>query len=117
MRNLLATFLEWYKDDFDEELPLKYEVCNRCQGKGKHVNPNVDGHGISPEEFAEDPDFKEAYFSGAYDVTCYECKGKRVVSEPDLDRWSDEAKAEWKSYCINDYEYERCCEMERRMGA
>ena len=66
------------------ELPGKYEICPRCAGEGKIVNPNVDGHGISPEEFAEDPDFKEAYFSGVYDIACTECNGQRVV--PELDR-------------------------------
>lgn len=69
-----------FEDDEDElKLPARYEVCRRCDGKGTHVNPAVDGHGISPEEFVEDPDFEEAYFSGRYDVNCYECSGKCVV--------------------------------------
>jgi hypothetical protein len=59
--------------------PANFEVCYRCDGTGKHVNPSVDGHGISREEFAEDPDFEEAYFRGDYDVTCSECGGNRVV--------------------------------------
>jgi hypothetical protein len=56
-----------------------WAVCPTCEGEGKHVNPSIDSHGISREEFDEDPDFEEAYFSGAYDVTCVECKGQRVV--------------------------------------
>ena len=65
----------------EDEISLKarYEVCGRCEGRGSHVNPAIDGHGISAQEFAEDPDFKEAHFAGVYDVTCYECKGLRVV--------------------------------------
>lgn len=67
-------------------LPGHYVVCPRCRGKGSHVNPAVDGHGISAEEFAEDPDFAEGYFSGRYDVSCEECRGERVVAQIDLEK-------------------------------
>ena len=33
-------------DDGEEEgvtVALKYEVCSTCEGKGKHVNPSIDG--------------------------------------------------------------------------
>lgn len=75
------------KVDFDEvevTLPGKYEVCPRCEGRGSIVNPSVDGNGISPEQFAEDPDFEEAYFAGVYDIKCPECHGQRVVAVPDV---------------------------------
>lgn len=61
------------------ELPAKFEICGTCQGRGSHVNPSIDAHGISREEFDEDPDFRESYMSGMYDVSCYECHGGRVV--------------------------------------
>ena len=64
-------------------LPAVYEVCGRCQGEGKHTNPSIDGNGITQEEFDEDPDFRENYFSGVYDIECEECHGKRVVAELD----------------------------------
>lgn len=67
-------------------LPGKYRVCPRCDGEGKHVNPAIDANGISPQEFDEDPDFREAYFSGAYDIKCEECKGERVLPEVIFDR-------------------------------
>ena len=57
-------------------MPAVYEVCETCGGKGKHVNPAIDGHGISAEEMHEDPDFAEDYFSGVYDVPCEECGGR-----------------------------------------
>lgn len=60
---------------------FKYGVCGTCDGKGTHVNPSIDAHGISPEEFDDDPDFRDNYFSGMYDVACYECQGRRVVPE------------------------------------
>lgn len=60
-------------------LPAIRTVCFRCDGTGTHVNPNVDGNGLSQEDFDADPDFKESYFRGDYDVCCSECKGARVL--------------------------------------
>lgn len=76
---------ELYNDyeEFEVEFPAKYEVCSLCYGRGKHVNPSIDAHGISREEFSEDPDFAGDYFSGLYDETCYRCCGSRV--EPVID--------------------------------
>lgn len=67
-------------------LPGRRVVCSRCDGNGTHTNPAIDEHGISPQEFDEDPDFREAYFSGAYDVRCEECRGEKVLPELDLAR-------------------------------
>ena len=69
-------------------LPARYEVCDTCGGKGSHVNPSIDAHGISGEEFAEDPDFHDSYLEGHYDVTCYGCGGARVVPVVDDERAS-----------------------------
>lgn len=83
-----ATVLIYGEDEDGEleeevEVPIVYEVCPTCDGKGTHVNPSIDSHGISAEEFYEDPDFAEEYFSGSYDVACYECGGRNVVPEID----------------------------------
>lgn len=76
-----------YDADTDEiEVRFKFEVCGTCNGKGSHVNPSIDAHGIGREEFDEDPDFEEAYFAGRYDVACAECGGKRVVAVTDDER-------------------------------
>lgn len=109
-----------YLDDGDElehELPAKFEVCPRCRGEGSHVNPSIDGNGISPEEFADDPDFEEAYFRGDYDVACHRCDGKRVIAvldrakaEPELVKKFDEYKRELADMAAEE-------EAERRMGA
>ena len=71
----------------EETLTVKaaFEVCSLCNGRGTHVNPSIDAHGITREEFDEDTGFKEEYMSGVYDVQCYECAGKRVVPVPDDD--------------------------------
>ena len=60
-----------------------YVVCPLCDGKGRHVNPSIDSQGLTREDFDDDPDFREDYFSGMYDQECNECHGKRVVPIPD----------------------------------
>ena len=67
----------------DIRLPAKCIVCPRCGGQGKHVNPAIDGQGLSQEDFDQDPDFAEGYFSGRYDVRCEECSGEKVLHVPD----------------------------------
>ena len=70
-----------YTDDDTVEtvsFPVKLEVCPVCHGRGRHVNPSIDCHGLSQDDFDEDPQFEEDYFSGVYDVTCNHCKGRRV---------------------------------------
>ena len=69
----------------EEDLPAKFEVCGTCSGKGSHVNPSIDGNGLSREDFDADPDFEESYFRGDYDVRCHECDGLRVVPIIDWD--------------------------------
>lgn len=77
----------WSKDgniEFtDVLLPSKRVVCPQCDGTGKHVNPAIDGHGLSADDFAEDPDFAESYFSGVCDVRCETCNGNNVIDEVD----------------------------------
>jgi len=102
------------------ELPAHYEVCPRCGGEGRHTDPAVDGNGLDANDFAEDPDFREDYFSGVYDVVCEECKGQKVVAAVDYDSLTDEQKKQLESH----YEYQRelhsvdaMMAAERRMGA
>lgn len=68
-------------NDIPEELRVRFawEVCRVCRGNGHHVNPSIDAHGITWQEFDDDPEFEEEYRSGFYNVTCYECKGLRVL--------------------------------------
>lgn len=99
------------------ELPTTMEVCHTCEGKGTTVNPAIDGHGISSEEFAEDPDFAEAYFRGDYDVQCRTCGGRNVVPEVDWSRMSAEHRRAYKIQLSEEAADDRMAEMERRMGA
>ena len=122
-RRKQASF-EVYEDDDDStvlvELPIKYEVCGTCEGTARYVNPNIDRHGLSAEDFAEDPGFEEAYFSGAYDVVCQHCKGERVVIAIDESRLTAEQKAHLErleAEVQDDYHYDAICAAERRFGA
>jgi hypothetical protein len=126
--------MKWY-DHFDEkrmvivvtqnedgdtgeplEVPAVFEVCGTCDGQGKHVAPGIDSHGLSAEDFDEDPDFAEDYFAGRYDIPCNECHGKRVVPviaencDPVLKAKAEKWEQDW-------YDYQREIEAERRMGA
>jgi hypothetical protein len=83
---------EWVDEPADEQVdvPFKWAVCGTCEGKGSHVNPSIDSHGLTAEDFGEDPDFAEDYHAGVYDVPCCECGGTRVVPVVDESRCSPE---------------------------
>lgn len=100
-------------DDEETQIPFKWDVCPTCDGKGSHVNPSIDAHGLTADDFAEDPDFAESYFRGHYDQPCNECNGRRVVpvavNPEDLKQVEEHLRA---------LAYMRAEEMaERRMGA
>jgi len=72
--------------ELEISLPAKFVVCPRCAGSGTHVNPAIDGNGLSREDFDADPDFEEGYLRGDYDIRCEQCKGERVLSQVDRPR-------------------------------
>lgn len=80
-------------DDEGQEvqLPCHFAVCDRCNGTGVHDHPAF-SNGISQEQFEEDPDFREDYMSGRYDVSCKECKGLRVVPVPTQEKLTPDQK-------------------------
>lgn len=98
-------------------LRLKYEVCTTCGGKGSHVNPSIDAHGLTREDFDEDPDFEEEYQSGMYDVSCYECGGRTTALCIDRDRTPKKALEAADSLIEDHADFIRESEAERRMGA
>lgn len=116
-----------YENENGEEIeigiPANIEVCNRCLGEGKQVNPNIDSHGITSEEW-NGPDWseeeKETYLTGGYDVPCKKCNGLRVECVPDLDRFERENPEAFKVY-VERVKAEDCdraaARMERLMGA
>lgn len=70
------------------DLEAIFEVCERCEGHGTHLHPDIGEHAYTMEEFNEsfDDEEREQYFKhgGMYDVPCVECKGARVVLVPDV---------------------------------
>lgn len=91
-------------------------VCPQCEGTGKHVNPAIDGNGLSREDFDQDPDFEDAYFSGRYDIRCTLCDGNNVIDEviedldnPEYIEWLEDQRSIQETYDIE--------AAERRMGA
>lgn len=66
-------------DQYGFWVTFHWDVCESCGGRGTYVNPNIDRHGLTYEDFDADPDFEEMYFSGGFDVTCEECQGQRVT--------------------------------------
>jgi hypothetical protein len=100
LERLCATGLVLDREDNDGvpvlQVPARYEVCSLCSGKGRHVNPSIDAHGLSGDDFADDPDFAESYSSGVYDVECYRCKGQNVEPVIDEARCSPLQLALWR---------------------
>jgi hypothetical protein len=117
-QRMTATFT--VEDDDGNEVEhtvrLKFEVCDTCNGRGSHVNPSIDAHGLSREDFDDDPDFEEDYFSGRYDVPCAECHGARVTPAIDPERNSKELVALIEDREAAEWEYARTCAKEREMG-
>lgn len=99
-------------------LPTKFDVCPRCRGTGSHVNPAIDGNGLTAEDFDEaGEDFREDYMAGVYDVACYECQGKRVVAVPDFDRLTEAEKILWRKHVQEEADDRAAIEAEIRFGA
>ena len=108
---------DYYEEAQTLIVPAKFEVCSRCQGKGTHVNPNVDGHGLSREDFDQDPDFERDYFAGVFDVRCAECKGERVVLEPNWDQMIERQKELANTHYQDESDHFAEIAAERRVGA
>jgi hypothetical protein len=114
-------FIEFEHDDdeglsHDRKLLARYAVCDRCRGEGVHDHPAF-SNGITPEQFDEDPDFREEYMNGRYDVTCTECKGLRVVLVPDTDNCDQAILEEYYQMLQWKADFAAEVEAERRSGA
>lgn len=99
-----------FETDEEVTIPTMRIVCPRCDGSGVHDHPAF-SNGITQDQFDEDPDFREEYMSGRYDVACEECKGRNVVDTPDREKCTPEqialidehAKADRRHYYEGKY--------------
>ena len=74
------SMIQEYQEFYETKLPTRFEVCDRCSGHGTHVNPAIDGHGVTADEWNDwGEESQSMYLSGGYDVSCHECDGMRVV--------------------------------------
>lgn len=103
-------------DEYEAELPIKFDVCGRCMGKGSHTNPNIGA--ITSEEWESDWDYeeRERYVSGVYDVPCEECDGRRVMSVIDEKLCSPDNLQRYYDYLNDMADLRREEDMERRYG-
>lgn len=95
------------------EVNAKYIICENCRGKGTTVNPSIDGNGLSQEDFDEDPDFREDYMQGKYDVHCACCDGSGKILVPEEKQDQDILNSIMQDY----YNSEKESRAERMMGA
>ncbi len=109
------------EEEVETKIPAVFEVCDGCRGKGTHVHPDIDGNGISQDEWADwDFEDRENYMSGRYDVVCRTCGGERVIKVVDWDylkTHDPKLMEEYERYLDEEAAYHRMCEMERRYGA
>ena len=104
------------EQEIEVVLNAKFEVCWTCGGKGTHVSKSIDSNGISAEDFDRDPDFREEYFSGMYDVTCEECKGRNVTLIVDDENNTPENLKIYFDYLDDCYRDQMERDAERRAG-
>lgn len=101
-------------------LPAVLVVCQTCEGKGKHVNPSIDAHGITSDEWDQwSHEEQQEYRDGTYDVSCYGCGGLRVVPIIREDGLSAEQQEHLKMVRKSERdeaEYRAICRAERAMG-
>lgn len=119
--NAMTVFFELDQDEgepIDCVLPISFGVCGTCEGKGRHVNPAIDSHGITASEWEEDYDdeARETYMSGGYDVQCSECAGQRVVPEIDESRADKKCLDAYRAWQKNEYESATERAYQQRMG-
>lgn len=118
MEYIIYTVYDADDNEIEKKVPGKYEVCDRCRGEGTHVNPNIDGHGITQEEWETDWDEeeKETYRSGGYNIICLSCEGKRVELVPDWDNMPQNMATEYEKHLEQQSEWDRERRSEEKFG-
>jgi len=86
-------------------------ICPVCEGDGTTVNPNVDAHGLTADDFLDDPDFRDDYHSGAFNMPCAACHGsgktrlshiEELEEAADARRLAARENGDYEGYCMAD---------------
>jgi len=117
-----AIFLNMKNELFGDEagcrdlikVKAEREICDLCNGWQKVVNPSIDCGGLTQDDFDEDPDFRDEYFSGAYDIQCPQCRGLGMIDVPHFPDWLAEVIIQREQ---EDEADARTRRFERAMGA
>jgi hypothetical protein len=96
-----------------EAISVRFAVCHVCQGRGNYVNPAIDSHGLTRDDFDADPDFYEDYRAGVYNIRCEGCEGRATIPVPTNETHILALRATAEGIDEVDAIYEA----ERRMGA
>jgi hypothetical protein len=119
----VVEYTDWDEDDNEIThtigMPIRWEVCDLCNGRGSHVDPRIDCNGLSFDELVDDPEFAEAYSRGDYDQTCNCCGGRTTIPVINDDHLNDDQKKHLERIWEQEREeaqYQRECAWERRMG-
>lgn len=79
-------------------IPIVFEVCHSCNGRGKILDPSLGISDLSPEKLAASgQDVVDAYNAGEFHINCHECLGARVLPNLDEDRASQPQLRVWIS--------------------
>jgi hypothetical protein len=87
--------------------PVHLSICPMCEGDGTVVDPKIDSSGWSREDLDQDPEFEAAYYAGAYDVECPNCKNKKLMATVNLNQVHEASELHIVLTAIKNAEKER----------
>jgi hypothetical protein len=105
-----------YFENGAEVVPHKIELCENCNGEGRHLRTSLRDIAFSSEDEDYDPDFMEEMREGCYDQRCDTCKGEGRLIVIDKELCDKEILNEIELTSQTIYEMDMESEMERRMG-
>lgn len=125
MKKIQFTHPALYNEETEEQITLtlysRRIVCPTCDGEGNHFRSDLDENDFVRECYEErDEESFYLYKAGAFNQTCSECKGQKVLDEIDWDSFRSQYPKEAKM--VSDWDnqqrqWEQESEWERRMGA
>jgi hypothetical protein len=105
-----------YFENGVEVVPHKIELCENCDGEGRHLRESLRNIAFSSEDENYDPDFMDEMREGNYDQRCNICNGQGRLIVIDGELCNKEILNEIELTLQSIYEMNQEYEMERRMG-